>query len=104
MLLHVQHTLDIPLFIAPIEARNSLGFAKNIKLHVRQECRHKKRKPLDMVPVGMGKEQVQAPARFGQIGLHQIETQNANTGTGIDDDARALMLDKAAGGVAAAGT
>lgn len=54
-----------------------------------------------MVPVGMGKEQVQAPARFGQIGLHQIETQNANTGTGIDDDARALMLDKAAGGVAA---
>ncbi len=24
MLLHVQHTLDIPLFIAPIEARDSM--------------------------------------------------------------------------------
>lgn len=97
MLLHSEHTFDIPRLFVAVETRDCLGFTVDTQLDIGQKRRYKEGKTLDVVPVRVGKKQVQFAARLGQFARHQVEAKDPDSGAGIDDDPRVLMLHVTAG-------
>jgi len=54
-------------------------------LVARNKCRDEKREALNMIPVGMAKKNVELALALTTRAFHQLQTQLADTGPGVND-------------------